>query len=117
MNEDIKEMINIYNTFDVDWMGDKIESLSDLTRHHIVKKEKNGENNINNYALLTKNSHQLIHYIEINYNKEYIFINKLLLELNKSKEPPTNDYYHNILKILKKIKKEIKNKNRKRNIK
>ena len=42
MNDDISIMMKIYNTFDIDWMGDAIGSLSDLTRHHIVKKEKVG---------------------------------------------------------------------------
>ena len=48
MNEEIQEMMNIYNTFNLDWMGDIIKSPSDLTRHHIIKKQHNGENNINN---------------------------------------------------------------------
>ena len=114
MNDDNKEMINIYNTFDLDWMGDTITSPSDLTRHHIIKKEHNGENSINNYALLTSSSHHLIHYLEINYNKEYNLIKKLLLELNESKMPPTKKYYDEMLKIIKKVKKDIKNKKRHR---
>ena len=63
MNEDIIEMINIYQTYEVDWMGDKITSLSDLTRHHIKKKQYDGEDSINNYALLTSTSHHLIHFL------------------------------------------------------
>ena len=114
MNEEIVEMMNIYNTFNFDWMGDIINSPSDLTRHHITKKQHNGEDNINNYALLTTKSHHLIHYLEVNYNKEYNLINKLLLELNRSQKEPTEEYFLEIKKILKIIKKDIKNKNRKR---
>lgn len=114
MNEEIQEMMNIYNTFELDWMGDIIKSPSDLTRHHIIKKQHNGENNINNYALLTTSSHHLIHYLEINYNKEYNLINSLLLELNKSQKEPTDEYYSKINSILKIVKKDIKNKKRKR---
>lgn len=114
MNEEIKEMMNLYNTFNIDWMGDIIKSPSDLTRHHIIKKQHKGENNINNYALLTTESHHLIHYLEINYNKEYNLINKLLLELNQSKKEPTEEYYSQIKTILKTVKKDIKNKNRRR---
>ena len=110
MNDDIKEMISIYNTFDFDWMGEKINSLSDLTRHHIVKKQKNGMDDISNYALLTTSSHQLIHYLEVNYNKEYNHINSMLLELNKSRTPPSKEYYDNMMKVIKKVKKRIKNK-------
>ena len=114
MNNDIREMINIYNTIDVDWMGDKINSPSDLTRHHIVKKQYDGEDDINNYALLTTYSHHLIHYLEINYNKEYNSINELLLNLNRSNKPPTNEYYNEMLSILKRVRKDIKNKKRNR---
>lgn len=114
MNEEILQMMNIYNTFNLDWMGDNIKSPSDLTRHHIKKKQYNGENNINNYALLTTESHHLIHYLEINYNKEYNQINNLLLELNHSKKEPTEEYYSQIKSILKIVKKDMKNKKRKR---
>lgn len=114
INEDIINMIKIYNTYELDWMGDKISSPSDLTRHHIVKKEKNGDDDINNYALLTTYSHHFIHYLEINYNKEYNCINSLLLELNRTKMPPTSEYYDRIMPIIKRVRKSIKNNRRKR---
>ncbi len=115
INEDILNMVKIYNTYSLDWMGDEIKSLSDLTRHHIVKKEDDGIDDISNYALLTSYSHHFIHYLEIHYNKEYNYINSLLLELNQSNMPPTSEYYEKILPIIKKVKKSIKNKRRKRN--
>ena len=114
MNEDVKEMINIYQTFDIDWMGDRINSLSDLTRHHIVKKQYDGVDDISNYALLTTYSHHLIHFLEDKYNKEYKYINELFLELNDSKKPPTEEYFNNILSVLKRVKKDIKNKRRRK---
>jgi len=109
MNEDILEMINIFDTRDIDWMGNKINSISDLTRHHIKKKQYDGEDSINNYALLTSYSHHLIHYFETHYFKEYNIINNLFLNLNSTKKPPTKEYYDNILPIIKKIKKDMKN--------
>lgn len=112
--EDINEMLKTYNTYEVDWMGDKIESFNPLTRHHIIKKEKNGKNSITNYALLTVNSHRLLHFIEQKYNKYYIIINDKFDELNKSLNPPSEEYYIYINTILKKIKKQIKNDKRKR---
>ena len=117
MNDDIREMINIYNTYDYDWMGDKINNPSDLTRHHIVKRQYDGESSLNNYALLTENSHHLIHYLEINYNKEYNYINELLLKLNRSGLPPDEEYYNEMNSIMKKVRKSIKNSKRKRNVK
>ena len=110
MNSEIETMVNIYNTYYVDWMGQSISSLSDLTRHHIVKKQNNGEDDINNYALLTTASHHLIHFLEVKYNKEYKYINSLMLDLNRSNKPPTKEYYDKILPVIKRIKKDIKNK-------
>ena len=114
MNDDIEYMVKTYNTYELDWMGDKINTLSDLTRHHIIKKENDGIDDINNYALLTTYSHHLLHYLEDNYNNSYIRLNELFKELNNSKKPPNSDYYKNVNIILKKVKKDIKNKRRNR---
>ena len=110
MNEDINFMIKIYGTYKYDWMGDEFKSPNDLTRHHIVKREDGGENGISNYALLTKSSHILIHYLEDNYNKEYNYLNSKFLELNRSLKPPTIEYYEDIHRVIKSVKKRIKNK-------
>ncbi len=114
MNQDIELMIKIYNTNKVDWLGYEINSPSDLTRHHIIKKEKGGIDDINNYALLTTNSHRLLHLLEDNYNNSYIRLNELFKELNNSKKPPNSDYYKNVNIILKRVKKDIKNRRRNR---
>ena len=75
MNSDLEIMIKIYNTNEYDWLGDEIKNPSMLTRHHIIKKENGGENGISNYALLTKDSHIFIHYLEEHFNKEYNYLN------------------------------------------
>ena len=115
MNEDIELMMKMYNTYEVDWMGDIITSLSSLTRHHIVKKENGGINDISNYALLTENSHHLLHFLEENYYEDYISLNRLFLELNRGLCPPDVKYYEKVRKIVKKVKKSIKNSRRIRN--
>ena len=112
MNSDLELMIKIYGTCDVDWMGDEIKSPSNLTRHHIIKKEDGGENEISNYALLTNESHHLIHYLEDNNYKAYCLLNNMFLDLNRSSMPPTKEYFNNIRVIIKKVKKEIKYNNR-----
>ncbi len=112
MNDDISTMVNIYGAYEIDWMGDEIKNLSDLTRHHIVKKEHGGQDDIGNYALLTKGSHILLHYLEDNYYSEYVRLNNLFLYLNKSYKPPVGEYYEEVRSILKRVKKDIKNKKR-----
>lgn len=112
--DDIDTMLKIYNTYDVDWMGDKIENSNPLTKHHIIKKAKSGENDINNYALLTVKSHRLLHYIEQNYYNDYVTLNEMFTKLNRSLMPPSNEYYICINPILKNVRKKIKNSKRKR---
>ena len=109
MNEDIKLMMKIYGTYEYDWLGDPFESESELTRHHIVKRENGGENGISNYALLTKKSHIFLHYLEDNYNKEYNYLNEMFMSLNRSLCPPTEEYYEEVRKVVKSVKKRIKN--------
>lgn len=111
VNQDIEFMARIYGTYEVDWLGDPIESIRELTRHHIVKRENGGENGISNYALLTPKSHAFVHYLEENYVKEYEHLNSLFLTLNRSVNPPTSEYYEEVRKVVKSVRKRIKNKN------
>ena len=115
MNEDIELMLKIYEPNGLDWMGNEIKSLFDLTRHHIIKRENGGIDDISNYALLTKDSHILLHYLEINYNSAYIKLQQLFTNLNESVDKPQKEYYDEVGNILKKVKKDIKNKKRNRN--
>ena len=112
MNEDIKLMMKIYSTYELDWMGDEIGDASSLTRHHIVKQEHGGLDDISNYALLTQKSHQLLNFLEDNYVKEYEEINGMFLALNRSLTFPSKEYYERMNSILKKVRKSIKNKRR-----
>lgn len=112
MNVDVELMMRIYGTYEYDWMGYPFSDPSELSRHHIVKKQYDGENGVSNYALLTKTSHIFLHYMEDNYNKEYNQLNELFLELNRSLKPPTQEYYERVHKIVKSVRKRQKNKSR-----
>ena len=114
MNSETKLMIKTYETNELDWMGDKIKSPSDLTVHHIIKKEHGGENKASNYALLSQNSHRLLHYFEQYYPKEYNELNNMFLALNRSGKPPNVEYYKAVRAIVKRLCKKIKNENRSR---
>ena len=108
--------MDIYETYEVDWMGDSFSDPSQLTRHHIIKRERGGENGVSNYALLTQKSHILLHYLEENYYKAYLLLNQLFLSLNRSLKPPTPEYYEKVRSVIKKVKKDIKNSKRGRHI-
>ena len=101
MNYDIRLMLDIYKTYELDWFGEKITNPEKLTRHHIVKKEDGGENGISNYALLMPSSHQYINYLEEHDPETFNMINEMFLELNRSILPPTKDYYYQMDRIKK----------------
>ena len=108
MNYDVRIMIGIYATTEYDWLGDYITDVSKLQRHHIVKKEDGGENGISNYALLTPKSHRLINLLEVEEPETFNKLNTMFLELNRSIQPPKDEYYQRINEILKKSKKNNK---------
>ena len=101
MNYDVRMMIEIYATTEFDWLGDVITDLNKLTRHHIIKKEDGGENGISNYALLTPKSHHLMNLLEEQDQDTYNKLNNMFLELNRSIQPPREEYYQKIRHILK----------------
>ena len=101
MNYDIGLMLSIYKTYDFDWFGERITNVEKLTKHHIVKKEDGGENGISNYALLMPSSHHYIHYLEEHDPDTFNLINNMFMELNRSVNPPTKEYYREIDRIKK----------------
>ncbi len=114
MNYDIRLMISIYGTEEYDWLGDKIKDVNKLTKHHIVKKELGGENGVSNYALLTSKSHRLMHLLEEKDPRLFDEINAKFLELNRSLQPPTREYYRSINNLLNKNMKLTKSLGRKK---
>lgn len=104
MNKDVKIMLKIYKTKDRDWLGYKIYRNTPLTRHHIFKRVYGGPDNVTNYALLIEKSHQDLHKIEKVDLQAYNELNNLFRELNNSMQPPTEEYYNNIHKVLKRVR-------------
>lgn len=101
MNNDVKAMLRIYQTKDVDWMGFKICKNCKITRHHIFKKVYGGPSDISNYALLVQKAHEYLHLLEQKDHEAFIELSTLFRELNDSLAPPTEEYYEKINKILK----------------
>jgi hypothetical protein len=105
-----KVIVRLINTFEpngIDWLGDEVSKDNPLTFHHIVKRENYGRKTLDNGALLTKRSHKFLHSVLESQDKEtYLAINKEFKELNKTKQPPTSDYYLRIHDILSNTKVE-----------
>ena len=85
-------MIDTYCVYGFDFMGYKLSKHNPYSYHHIVKKENGGNTSLENGAILTKNSHNLLHIIEYREYQIYITINQILRLINISKQAPTKEY-------------------------
>ena len=66
-------------------MGFKINKISDLTFHHIIKAEDGGDYSLENGAILTKKTHDFLHCIEGKNHLTYDEINRLFKIINTKK--------------------------------
>ena len=88
MNEIKLRMINIYKTYDFDWMNYAIIN-EELTYHHIVKEEYGGKVTLENGALLTPRAHEYLHLIERTDNIIYDKINEIFKQINEQRHAPS----------------------------
>lgn len=83
------EMLKIYKPIsNLDWMNYKLIK-SDITFHHIIKREDGGGRDIENGALLMPVAHQYLHLIEYKDIETYNAINKIFKYVNQQKSEPT----------------------------
>ena len=104
MDATLKTLINIYNMKDVDWMGYKLQER--FSYHHIVKRCHGGERTFNNGAVLYLSSHSYLHTIEYYDLDKYLFINKILKDINNQRTMPTMEQLKQIDYILREFEKE-----------
>lgn len=87
MNNIKNLMINKYkvNEYGLDFMGYRVTNPNDLSFHHlIIKKKDGGKEIIKNGALLLKESHRYLHYIEKKDKETFDKVtNELILENKK----------------------------------
>lgn len=81
-------------------MGFPLTKDSRFTYHHLVKKEYGGDNSLDNGAVLTREAHALLNYLEFNYYDIYYKINNKLIEINKSKKHPTKEQLYEIKSLI-----------------
>lgn len=89
MKKITSEMLKIYKPYsNMDWLNYKI-IRSDMTAHHIVKKEHGGLLKIDNLAPLRSVSHSYLHIIEFKDIETYNAINKMFKYINQQRYEPT----------------------------
>ena len=107
MKEITREMIRIYKPKGIDWMGYDINSIRDLTYHHIQKKEHGGPFTFDNGALLRGDtSHEYLHIIEYKDLDMYLYINNILKQINDQRARPTKQQLLAIRDVLLQFERE-----------
>lgn len=104
MDSILSSLINIYNMTDTDWMGYKLQER--FSYHHILKRCHKGERTIDNGAVLYLSSHSYLHTIEYYDLDKYIYINRILKEINTQRYMPTKEQLQLINYILEEFEKE-----------
>jgi hypothetical protein len=102
-----RELIYLYHPREIDWMGYELRSITDLTYHHIVKKEHGGKLTLDNGALLRGDTaHEYLHIIEGKDLDMYIYINNLLKTINTQGYNPTKRQLLAVRAILEQFERE-----------
>ena len=95
-----EKMISIYG--EGCWMGYKLTKKNPYTYHHIREARNGGRVTLDNGALLTRLAHNDLNEME-NHGKTrclYRELNELFKELNKTRKPPTKEYFKEVNGIL-----------------
>ena len=96
------EMIAVYG--DVCWLNYDITKHNPITFHHILEVRNGGKDLWENGALITENAHKYLNFLDYEYHKIYEELNYNFKELNRTYAPPTDNYYEEIGKVLRKVK-------------
>lgn len=92
MKELTRAMAKEYRTRGNDWMGYTIQSINQLSYHHIQKKEDGGPFTWDNGALLRRDTaHEYLHIIEYKDLEIYDYINGILKQINTQGYKPTRE--------------------------
>lgn len=87
-----RAMAKEYRTRGNDWMGYTIQSINQLSYHHIQKKEDGGPFTWDNGALLRRDTaHEYLHIIEYKDLEIYDYINGILKQINTQGYKPTKE--------------------------
>jgi hypothetical protein len=101
-------MLKVYKPIsNLDWLNYEIKR-SDLTAHHIIKREDGGKLEWDNIAILMPHSHQYLHLIEYKDIETYISLNKIFRMINNQMEEPNREQREFIEFLLSQFEKEHK---------
>lgn len=93
----------IYNPDGFDWMNFEITPKNPVSYHHIVERRNGGRTKIENGAILTDKSHDLLNILDHYCPAAYNDLQEVFREINSSSEPPSNEIVKRVDEILYKI--------------
>ena len=96
MRDILEDMIYIYQSKDIDWMGFKVTEDNPYTYHHIVEKRDGGKYDIENGAILTKKAHEYLNYLDLYSPEAYGEYQKMFRYINAINGPISDDVYEDI---------------------
>lgn len=101
-------MIKIWDMNSVDWLG--YDNLERYSFHHLQKKCNGGKQEISNGSVLHLSSHSYLHTIEYYDLDKYLFLNKILKDVNNQKYMTTKEQLQQIRYVLLEFQREYENK-------
>lgn len=108
MSDILKVMIKIWDMNSMDWLG--YDNEERYSFHHLKKKCDGGKKIISNGGILHQSSHSYLHTIEYYDLDKYIYLNKILREVNNQKMMTTKEQLKQIKYVLLEFQKEYENK-------
>lgn len=96
MKEVLAKMLEIYQPNGIDWMGYKMTPNNPYTFHHIVERRDGGSYSINNGAILTKNAHNYLNYLDLYCPGGYDEYQKMFRYINSLNGPIQGELYDDI---------------------
>ena len=92
-NDVVDQIIEKVGLNGLDFMGFPYSERTSLTFHHIKKRCNEGTISVDNGAILTRDAHRFLHYLEKKDIQSYIKINLLFKALILSNEKITSNYW------------------------
>ena len=107
----LEAMIAIFESKKIDWMGFKITKSNYRSYHHIDEKRNGGQESIDNGAILSRDSHKLLHLIEEKYYDLYLQWQLLFIDINNLRKPIDDTTLKRILQLQKETLLFVKSQN------
>lgn len=99
MNTALCQLISIFEPKNIDWMGYKVTKKNPYTFHHIVERRYGGKLTIDNGAILSREAHDHLNYLEVYVPEAYVDWQCFFRYLNAKKQPLTKEDYEMIKTI------------------